>query len=111
VRMRAVAMPGEAGHDPPRILGVQDGDELPAVTLPRGMRLPPLTVDTRLLGGQAPGGQAGAAETGSWAARTAALRDRPDLGPFRLAYLEALVRIADWRASRHPSTAHTQAQP
>ncbi|WP_437723777.1 type I-G CRISPR-associated helicase/endonuclease Cas3g [Sorangium sp. So ce861] len=26
-----------------------------------------------------------------------------DLGPFRLAYLEALVRIADWRASRMPS--------
>ncbi len=32
-----------------------------------------------------------------------ALRDGPDLGPFRLAYLEALVRIADWRASRRPS--------
>ena len=25
------------------------------------------------------------------------------LGPFKLAYLEALVRIADWRASRNPS--------
>jgi hypothetical protein len=25
------------------------------------------------------------------------------LGPFRLAYLEALVRIADWRASDRPS--------
>jgi CRISPR-associated endonuclease/helicase Cas3 len=97
VRMRAVAMPGEASHDPPRILGVEDGDELPAVTLPHGAHLAALTLDTRLLH----------APAGSWAARTAALLDRPDLGPFRLAYLEALVRIADWRASRHPSTATT----
>ena len=28
-----------------------------------------------------------------------------NLGPFKLAYLEALVRIADWRASAHPSRA------
>jgi CRISPR-associated endonuclease/helicase Cas3 len=27
------------------------------------------------------------------------------LGPFRLAYLEALVRVADWRASRTPTAA------
>jgi CRISPR-associated endonuclease/helicase Cas3 len=25
------------------------------------------------------------------------------LGPFALAWLEALVRVADWRASEHPS--------
>jgi CRISPR-associated endonuclease/helicase Cas3 len=110
VRMRAVAMPGEAGHDPPRILGIEDGDELPPVTLPRGAQLPALTLDIRLLGTQAPGPREpgawppGAGAAASWAERTAALRDRPDLGPFRLAYLEALVRIADWRASRHPST-------
>lgn len=31
-------------------------------------------------------------------------KDEPrTLGPFRLAYLEALVRVADWRASAHPS--------
>lgn len=34
---------------------------------------------------------------GSWSERVARLRDR--LGPFRLAYLETLVRVADWRAS------------
>lgn len=28
-----------------------------------------------------------------------ALRDRADLGPFRLAFCEALVRAADWQAS------------
>jgi CRISPR-associated endonuclease/helicase Cas3 len=121
VRVRAAPMPGEADHDPPRILGVEDGDELPAVRLPGGARTPALTLDTRALGYPAPGtrmpdagGGAGAGggggagggagdDAGSWTARVLALRDRPDLGPFRLAYLEALVRIADWRASRHPS--------
>lgn len=38
----------------------------------------------------------------SWTARVLRLRDRDDLGPFRLAYLEALVRIADWRVSAEP---------
>jgi CRISPR-associated endonuclease/helicase Cas3 len=33
----------------------------------------------------------------SWSARTQELLAR--LGPFRLAYLEALLRAADWRAS------------
>jgi CRISPR-associated endonuclease/helicase Cas3 len=33
----------------------------------------------------------------SWLERMLALRDRD--GPFRLAYLEALLRVADWRAS------------
>jgi CRISPR-associated endonuclease/helicase Cas3 len=38
--------------------------------------------------------------TGSWTHRMAALRDSPDLGPFRLAWLESLLRAADGRASR-----------
>ena len=84
-------MPGEAEHDPPRILGVEDGDELPPVKLPCGARTPALILDTR--------------DLNRFTARAVALLDRPDLGPFRLAYLEALVRIADWRASRHPSAA------
>ena len=33
--------------------------------------------------------------------RALALRDRPDLGPFRLAFLELVVRSADWRASHN----------
>jgi CRISPR-associated endonuclease/helicase Cas3 len=33
----------------------------------------------------------------SWSERMQALRDR--WGPFKLAYLETLVRAADWRAS------------
>ncbi len=32
------------------------------------------------------------------------------LGPFVLAYLEALVRVADWRASEHPSKSITPAE-
>lgn len=36
----------------------------------------------------------------SWSARMLSLRDDPELGIFRMALLEALVRIADWRASR-----------
>ena len=36
---------------------------------------------------------------GSWLERTTALRDKNGLGPFRLALLESVLRIADWRAS------------
>lgn len=46
--------------------------------------------------------EAGPADDGlgdSWSARMLELRDRPDLGVFRLGFLEALVRVADWRAS------------
>jgi CRISPR-associated endonuclease/helicase Cas3 len=35
----------------------------------------------------------------SWSGAALGLRDDPALGPFRLAFLEALVRISDWRAS------------
>jgi CRISPR-associated endonuclease/helicase Cas3 len=38
----------------------------------------------------------------SWLARMIALRD--GMGPFRLAYLETLLRAADMRASQKEST-------
>ncbi|MYH07338.1 MAG: hypothetical protein F4146_02010, partial [Rhodothermaceae bacterium] len=38
----------------------------------------------------------------SWTERTRDLLQR--FGPFRLAYLEALLRIADWRASSKEET-------
>jgi CRISPR-associated endonuclease/helicase Cas3 len=71
-------------------LGVCEGDRLPAMETPYGP-LPALTLTLECmeLGGEKP----------SWAEDAYALRDDPQLGPFRLAYLEALVRIADWRAS------------
>jgi CRISPR-associated endonuclease/helicase Cas3 len=35
----------------------------------------------------------------SWLARALELRDQPDIGPFRLAFMEALMKAADERAS------------
>jgi CRISPR-associated endonuclease/helicase Cas3 len=40
----------------------------------------------------------------SWAGRALALLERDDIGPFRLSYLEAIVRLADWRASAAAET-------
>jgi CRISPR-associated endonuclease/helicase Cas3 len=78
--------PGDAA--PGSLLGLTDGktEELPAV-----LGQPPMTLTVDLsqfsLGGER-----------SWTRDALALRDR--YGPFILAYLETLVRIADWRASK-----------
>lgn len=69
-------------------LGIAEGDVLPAQATPLGS-IGPITLD---LGCMELGGEH------SWTEAACALRDDPDLGPFRLAYLEALVRVADWRA-------------
>jgi len=69
-------------------LGVADGDALPAVETPVGKVGPTnLSLGSMELGG----------EPVSWTHEACRLRD--ELGPLRLAFLEALVRIADWRAS------------
>jgi CRISPR-associated endonuclease/helicase Cas3 len=82
-------------------LGVFDGDEVPAVEVP-GEVLPACVLDlaTMELGDRSDGAP-------SWSARMLVLRDREDLGPFRLGFLEALVRLADWRASASPGGART----
>jgi CRISPR-associated endonuclease/helicase Cas3 len=92
--VRAVirTLPGEDPPDDPTVrfaLGVRDGDTLPAVALADGPPCPETVLDLTpmQLGGPA-----------SWTARTLALLS--GLGPFRLTYLEALLRAADVRASR-----------
>ena len=87
-----------AGEIPPRsggrvALGVCDGDVLPLFEAD-GVRLPSVELDLSMM-------DLGASTKGrtSWAHRALTLRDRPDLGPFRLGFLEALLRLADWRAS------------
>jgi CRISPR-associated endonuclease/helicase Cas3 len=73
-------------------LGVVEGDLLPAVDLGAGLFVPEtrLRLDVMELGE--------VEERPTWASRVAGLL--AEFGPFRLAYLEALVRAADWQASR-----------
>ncbi len=94
VRLTIRPAPGErrpAGvpEDARFALGLADGDELPAVETPLGT-VPAVSLDLSAM------------ELGderSWTEAAAALRDDPELGPFRLGFLEALLRMADWRAS------------
>lgn len=94
VRMSLRALPGEM--EPPdgfrRLFarGIWDGDALPAVDTGDEM-LPPsiLHLDLMQLGG-------GEMEP-SWT--DLAQRLLEEYGPFRLAWLESLLRVADWRAS------------
>jgi CRISPR-associated endonuclease/helicase Cas3 len=93
VRLRLRALPREPPADGGRLFarGVWDGDLLPNTWLGE-IEIPKtaLDLDLMLLGD----GRCGP----SWSARTQHLLHR--LGPFQLAWLEALVRIADWRASQ-----------
>jgi CRISPR-associated endonuclease/helicase Cas3 len=71
--------------------GVWDGDSLGPVGVD-GITVPRLELDLSVMEvGRGPDGRP------SWVER--ALRLRDTLGPFRLAFLEALLRVADWRAS------------
>lgn len=94
VRLSIRALPNEQAPDgdPDRLhaRGIWDGEELPAASLPDGATSP-VTLDLSFMKmGDGPRGA-------SWLARTIALRDR--FGPFRLAYLETQLRVADMRAS------------
>ena len=75
--------------------GIWDGDVLPAVDLGAGIVTEPavLSLEPMELGLSATGNR-------SWADQMLRLRDASDLGPFRLAFLEALLRAADVRASQ-----------
>lgn len=93
VRMGIRPLPEEQPDAPEQRIarGVQDGDCLPEVTCGEEISAP-VTLDLGLM-------EMGEDDSGrpSWAARTQALL--AEFGPFRLAYLEALLRVADWRAS------------
>jgi CRISPR-associated endonuclease/helicase Cas3 len=91
-RLAIRALPGEdqpAAPDTPFALGVHQGDMLPEVDLGQGETCPATVLDLSpmLLGADR-----------SWTA--GALKLLAELGPFRLAYLETLLRAADVRASR-----------
>jgi CRISPR-associated endonuclease/helicase Cas3 len=92
VRLSIRALPGEVPPDDASVrfaLGVRDGDELPEVGLGGGAVCPATRLDLSpmQLGGE-----------GSWTGRALALL--AELGPFKLGYLEAVLRAADMRASQ-----------
>jgi CRISPR-associated endonuclease/helicase Cas3 len=84
----------EKGHG--GIHGVCDGDALPGFVLTNSkgdiLEVPSLTLSLSAAG-MGVGDRYGA----SWGERVAGLRARH--GPFTLAFLEAVLRVADWRAS------------
>jgi CRISPR-associated endonuclease/helicase Cas3 len=84
-----LAVRGHLDEPENQILGVTDGESTVECRLPDGTVLPArvLSLAPTRMGRD------------SLAAHALALRDRDDLGPFRLAFCEALVRSADWRAS------------
>lgn len=103
VRLSIRALPGEdkpkddAGKplDAKFARGIWDGDDLPAADLGDGLLKEKVALDLApmLLGASEDGSR-------SWLERMIALRD--ELGVFRLAFLEALIRAADVRASMFP---------
>jgi CRISPR-associated endonuclease/helicase Cas3 len=92
IRVAVRSMPGErlTGHE--RVRGIEDGETLLGCPLGAGVQRAETAVwlEPAKLGST----RGGAA---SWTDR--ALRLRDELGPFRLAYLEMLLRIADETAS------------
>jgi CRISPR-associated endonuclease/helicase Cas3 len=100
VRLSVRSLPNESRPDAGRRFarGVWDGDKLPETDLGDGTVAPRVTLSLEPM-------ELGLCEqppfTGcpSWAERMLGLRDA--LGPFRLAYLEAVLRAADMRVSRN----------
>jgi len=96
VRLSIRSLPEEKG-DPqdaerPFARGIWHGDKLPPIQFAR-LTVSETTLDLSFMRmGEGPHGP-------SWLARGIALRDR--LGPFRLAFLETLLRAADARASAY----------
>jgi CRISPR-associated endonuclease/helicase Cas3 len=98
VRLSIRALPGESKPNTVGAKfarGVQDGDVLPSIDFGVGRQTTEIALDLEpMLLGRNSNGQP------SWLERMLALRDM--LGPFRLAFFEALIRSADGRASAAP---------
>jgi CRISPR-associated endonuclease/helicase Cas3 len=99
VRLSIRSLPEETGNpktpDALYARGVWQDDILRAVSLGE-FTTPEIALDLSFM-------RMGEGQHGpSWLARTVALRDR--LGPFRLVFLETLLRAADARASRETTT-------
>lgn len=96
VRLSLRSFPGEKKAPDGRRFarGVWDRDVVPAVALGGGNIVPEAILNLSLM--ELGGGEEG---NPSWSARILGLRDDVALGPFRLAYLEALLKAADERAS------------
>jgi CRISPR-associated endonuclease/helicase Cas3 len=93
IRMSIRSMPSERDESGRRTArGICEGELLPECELGTGTTVPPVTLSLALMEFGADGG--------SWMERTIRLRDA--FGPFRLAYLEMLLRAADAEASAKP---------
>jgi CRISPR-associated endonuclease/helicase Cas3 len=92
IRVTVRSMPGERIASVDRVRGIEQGDVLLAADLGDGVTRGETTVTLELV-------KLGSSATGapSWTDRVLRLRDA--LGPFRLAYLEMLLRMADETAS------------
>ncbi|MCX5903357.1 MAG: CRISPR-associated helicase/endonuclease Cas3, partial [Proteobacteria bacterium] len=97
VRLSIRSLPHEKAPGDPSIKfarGIWDGDILPVADLGCGTTLLETVLDLSCM-------EFGEGQSGpSWLGRMIALRDDNTLGPFRIAFLEALLRVADWRASQ-----------
>jgi CRISPR-associated endonuclease/helicase Cas3 len=94
LRVAAQQLPYEAACVPFQFLGTREGETLSAVDLGGGVQTLPCTLSLDQFRIGSKDGKC------NWVDRTIALRDDPSIGPFRLAYLELVVRLADWRASK-----------
>lgn len=96
VRGNIRSLSNETTPDNPDTLfarGLRSGDRLPELNLGNGNGVPPMTLELELM-------KLGEGDLGaSWLSRVLALRDQ--YGPFKLSFLESLLRIADWRGSRN----------
>ena len=93
--------PGGVRHE--EVRGIVDGVQIGEVTVgDRTLTAGPLSIECRKMG---------RSQDGSEGWTKGVLRLLNDLGPFRIAYYEALFRAADWRASSKSSGGTTHARP